>query len=396
MTHDYSYYQKAAAGLSFPAAFVDMDLLDQNIRQLRAACGKQPIRIASKSVRCRYILDYVKQQLDHCAGLMIYHGREALWWSEQNGDHLLLGYPVVDPTILQDIGRALKAGRRITLMVDDARHLAQLEELGRALSVHFPVCVDIDLSVDFGPLHFGVWRSPITDSDALEKFLAALEKTKHIRLEGLMGYEAQIAGVGDQVSGQGLKSAAIRRLKKWSLPKIWKWRADAVKRIREKGHPLSFVNGGGTGSIQQTRQEEVVTEITVGSGFFSPHLFDHYQDFQLQPAAFFATQIVRQPKAGVFTCHGGGYLASGSVDGFRAPTIHLPHGARLEPNEGAGEVQTPVFYKGPEALQLGDPVFFRHSKAGELCEHFKKLHLIRNGKVVEVVKTYRGEGQCFL
>jgi D-serine deaminase-like pyridoxal phosphate-dependent protein len=64
--------------------------------------------------------------------------------------------------------------------------------------------------------------------------------------------------------------------------------------------------------------------------------------------------------------------------------------------EGAGEVQTPVIYTGAEHLHLGDPVFLRHSKAGELCERFKSLLLVQGGKVTGEVLTYRGEGQCFV
>jgi D-serine deaminase-like pyridoxal phosphate-dependent protein len=41
-------------------------------------------------------------------------------------------------------------------------------------------------------------------------------------------------------------------------------------------------------------------------------------------------------------------------------------------------------------------VYLRHTKAGELCERFDRLHLIAGDEVVEVVPTYRGEGQTFL
>ncbi len=45
---------------------------------------------------------------------------------------------------------------------------------------------------------------------------------------------------------------------------------------------------------------------------------------------------------------------------------------------------------------LGDRVWFRHAKAGELCERVNELHLVRGGAVVDVVPTYRGEGRAFL
>lgn len=396
MAYDYAYYRTITAGYSYPMAVVDMDLLDKNIELIQQQAQEVPIRIASKSVRCRYLIDYIKQKLEHCAGVMTYHGREALWLSQHSEGHYLMGYPVVDKKILRDIGLALTDRKKITLMVDHPDHLELLEEVGREINRTFSICLDIDLSVDFGPLHFGVWRSPVTNEKQLDRFLAVLKNADRVQLEGLMGYEAQIAGVGDQVKTQALKSALIRLLKKRSLPKLRKWRARAVEQVRQAGHSLAFVNGGGTGSVLSTREEKKITEIAVGSGFFCPHLFDNYQGFKFHPAAFFALQIVRLPKEGVYTCHGGGYIASGGVEALKAPQIHLLPGARLDANEGAGEVQTPVFYKSKERLGIGDPVFFRHAKAGELCEHFNELHLIRNGEIVKSVPTYRGEGKNFL
>jgi D-serine deaminase-like pyridoxal phosphate-dependent protein len=65
--------------------------------------------------------------------------------------------------------------------------------------------------------------------------------------------------------------------------------------------------------------------------------------------------------------------------------------------EGAGEVQTPlVLAKNSPRIELGDPIFFQHAKAGELCERFNELILIQGNKIVDRVKTYRGEGFAFL
>jgi D-serine deaminase-like pyridoxal phosphate-dependent protein len=160
------------------------------------------------------------------------------------------------------------------------------------------------------------------------------------------------------------------------------------------GLTLRFVNGGGTGSLHTTSRETAVTEVTAGSAFFAPLLFDHYHDFRFQPAAGYAIQIVRQPKPGLYTCLGGGYPASGQTGPDKSPQPYLPVGARLDGNEGAGEVQTPIHYTGPEKLALGDPIFMRHAKAGELCERFNTLLLLRNGRLHEEVTTYRGDGQC--
>ena len=41
-------------------------------------------------------------------------------------------------------------------------------------------------------------------------------------------------------------------------------------------------------------------------------------------------------------------------------------------------------------------VWFRHAKAGELCEHVNALPLVRGGAMVEAVPTYGGEGRSFV
>jgi D-serine deaminase-like pyridoxal phosphate-dependent protein len=160
--------------------------------------------------------------------------------------------------------------------------------------------------------------------------------------------------------------------------------------------PLTLVNGGGTGSLESTASETAVTELAAGSGLYGPTLFDGYRAFTPRPAALFALPVVRRPGPGVVTVLGGGYLASGPGDRARVPSPHLPGGLRLDSQEGAGEVQTPLLGPPADALGIGDRVYFRHAKAGELCERFASLHLLRGEAIVEEVATYRGEGQCFL
>ena len=119
--------------------------------------------------------------------------------------------------------------------------------------------------------------------------------------------------------------------------------------------------------------------------------------FKLEPAAFFALQVVRAPKRGMVTCHGGGYIASGEIGLDRQPIPHSPRGIKLLDFEGAGEVQTPIILgQGQPKLKLGDPVIVRHAKAGELAEHFRELLLVRNGRIVDRQPTYRGMGKNFL
>ncbi len=213
-------------------------------------------------------------------------------------------------------------------------------------------------------------------------------------LVGLMAYEAQIAGVGDDPPSR-LRGLGVRRMQRTSAAEIRERRAAVVAAVRELA-PIEFVNGGGTGSAELTASEPAVTEVAAGSGLYAPTLFDHYTRFTPAPAAYFALPVVRRPSPRHATVLGGGWIASGQAGSDRLPTPVWPPGLKLVPAEGAGEVQTPLTGEGVDTLAVGDRVWFRHTKAGELCEHVDDLHVVEGGSVVESATTYRGDGKVFL
>lgn len=379
-----------------PFAFVDLDLLDENIKQVLTRAKKKKVRVASKSVRSVDLLKRILASNSKFQGIMCFTVLEAIFLSNQGFDDILIAYPCCQERLIMDVCKEVRKGKTIVLMIDSMEHVEMLQSIAKKCNVVLHLCMDIDLSSDFLGLHFGVWRSSIFNKEQALKIFDKIQESKNLKLSGVMGYEAQIAGVGDNYPGQLLKNAVVRVLKKRSIREIINRRKEIVMTLKSKGAELRFVNGGGTGSLESTTEEDVLTEVTVGSGFYASALFDNYSNFRHLPAAGFAIEIVRKPKPHIYTCHGGGYVASGSVSADKLPQPYLPRDMRLTKNEGAGEVQTPLIYLGEEQLSLGDPVFMRHSKAGELCERFNKLLLVSGGQIVGEVNTYRGEGKCFL
>ncbi|WP_026415923.1 amino acid deaminase/aldolase [Actinomadura oligospora] len=388
-------YDAATAHLDAPFAIVDLAALRANAEDLvRRAAGK-PIRVASKSVRCRAILDEVLA-MDGFAGIMAFTLPEALWLAREGvSDDILVAYPTTDRAALRELAADEHAASVITLMVDCAEHLDLIEthSAGRRIRV----CVDVDASYRLlhGMLQIGPRRSPLHTPDQVRDFAETVLKRPGLSLVGLMAYEGQIAGVGDQVPGQAARSRVVRAMQKRSRLELARRRAAIVRAVRGLTD-LEFVNGGGTGSVEATVREKAVTEVAAGSGLYQPHLFDYYSNFQGRPAALFALPVVRRPGPGVVTCLGGGYLASGTADDLRLPRPYLPTGLSYNSLEGAGEVQTPLHGEAADLLSIGDRVWFRHTKAGELCERFAELHLVDGDHVVRTVPTYRGEGKTFL
>jgi D-serine deaminase-like pyridoxal phosphate-dependent protein len=381
--------------VSLPALLLDLDALERNIKSIASQANGKTIRIASKSIRSANVLHFLLQSSSIFQGIMCFTAKEAIFLSERGFDNLLLGYPSTDKISLPKIAALNKQGKKIICMVDSTEHLQLLDQLAKEVEGLFYICIDIDMSTKYGPLHFGVRRSPLNTKEQVLEFARKSAKMENIQLVGVMGYEAQIAGVGDDMPKQFWKNTLVSVLKKRSIKTIQSRRKEIVNALKQEGFTLELVNGGGTGSLEQTTQEDVITEVTVGSGFYSPLLFDYYQAFQYEPSLFFALPIVRKPTENIYTCLGGGYVASGPPGKDKLPEPVYPEGGKLLSLEAAGEVQTPVYLENKN-LQVGDPIIFRAAKAGEICERFDEIICVSKGKIVDRWKTYRGEGGCFL
>ena len=393
---DYARLRHATADLDAPFALVDLDAFDANAADLVRRAGGKPIRVASKSVRCRPLLADVVGRPGF-AGIMSFTLREALWLHGHGFRDLLVAYPTADRVALRELAADEGAAAGITLMVDDP---AQLDLVDAAAPGHGPIRVCLDLDTSWRPLggrvRVGARRSPLHTPEQAGAFARHVAARPAFRLAGVMAYEAQIAGVGDAPPGKPLMGRGIRVMQRLSGRELARRRARAVAAVRDAAGDLEFVNGGGTGSVERTVREAAVTEVAAGSGLYAPSLFSAYTSFTPRPAALFALPVVRRPGPGVATALGGGYIASGAAGREKLPLPHLPPGLELDPQEGAGEVQTPLLGPAADALRAGDVVFLRHAKAGELCERFDEVHLVRGDRVVETVPTYRGEGCTFL
>ena len=392
-------YERIFAEVEAPFAFVDLDAMWANAAAMLGRAGGKPIRVASKSIRCRALLEMILRRDAGFAGLMTFTLPETLWLSEQGFDDLLLAYPTVDGAALEALAlrSAADPERAPIVPVDCVEHLDSIQEVLGADAPPVRVCIDVDAGWWWlgGRVRVGPKRSPLRTPEQVVELAREIERRGQIELDALMAYEGQIAGVPDQPPGRRWRGAMIRFMQRRSAKELAARRAAIVAALSEFVE-LEVVNGGGTGSLELTGAEEAVTEVTAGSGFFAPALFDHYSRFTLTPAAGFALPIVRKPSPELATALGGGYLASGPGDASRLTAPWLPAGLELDVEEGAGEVQTPLLGAAAAALAVGDRVYLRHAKAGELCEHFNQLHLVEGERIVDVVPTYRGEGRAFL
>ena len=440
--------------LSAPVAVVDADAFAANVRSLvqpLRAAGKA-VRIATKSVRSVELVELARKICeDECGvpvqGIMTFTAAESLMWARRRTfSDILLAYPVgtakgAYDVILCNVENPTKV--RCSVVVDSMDQVDKLVAAAEewidgqdalvnsfdtsVAAVTIPLVLDVDMS--WRPLgdifHVGVRRSPLRSQVDVQAFLSALEARAEVLSKrkdrigitlvvcGLMGYEAQIAGLPERTQSfqNSLVSSVMAQVKhviktasaREALPRR-KQLVDVIAAagarspglVAQPGH--FFVNGGGSGSVVITSQDRSVTEVTIGSGLLCGHLFDGYEgNVLLSPCLYFALSICRVSDKGRFvTCSGGGWVASGPPAPDRLPLPVFPQGLKLlVAMEGAGEVQTPLAVSSASDegrnLSVGSLVVFRPAKSGELGEIFSAYRFVASGAAAKTVNTYRGD-----
>lgn len=382
----------ATRHLPAPVAVIDLDALRFNAMDMVVRSGGLPLRVATKSVRVRSVIDAVLRVPGY-QGLLCFTLEEALWLSEWYDD-IVLGYPTADRAGLARLVADEQAASRITLMIDSLEQLDFIDEVAPPQQrPRLRVAIDADASWRSAALgHIGVYRSPLHTVADVAAFARKLTEREGFQLVGVQMYEAQIAGQGDQT---GASDALIRFVQARSKDELRERRAGIAEALTALV-PLEFVNGGGTGSLEYTGADEVLTEASAGSGLLAGHLFDGYRSFQPAPAAAFAFDVVRRPASDIATVLGGGWIASGPAEASRQPMPVWPADLRTMPREAAGEVQTPLQGAAAADLAVGDRTWWRHAKSGEPAERLTHYHLVDGAEIVDELVTYRGEGKAFL
>lgn len=375
-----------------PVAVLDLDAVDENLADLRRRAAGKPIRVASKSLRVRRLLEH-SLSAEGYRGTLAFTLPEALWLAGHGQTDLVVAYPTADRTAIAQLAGDDAARAAITLMIDSPDHLDLIDA---AAPGHPPIRAALELDAAYAPMkrvRFGALRSPIRTAADLAALARDVASRPGFQLVGMMAYEGQIAGVADV--GQSAYRRAVRQMKVRSARELAVRRAAAVEAVWAVAD-LEFVNGGGTGSLETTGLEPAVTEVAVGSGIVGPGLFDGYRSFRPTPALHFGLSVVRRPGPAVATLMGGGWVASGKPGSDRLPTIAWPPGLKYAPEEAAGEVQTPVVGLAASTLRVGDTVWLRHAKAGELAERVASYAVVRRAggalRVIDEWPTYRGEG----
>jgi D-serine deaminase-like pyridoxal phosphate-dependent protein len=361
----YERFETVFGGKQAPFAFVDLDAVWANAADMLRRSRGKPIRIASKSIRSRPVLERLLDLDPGFQGTLTFTLPETLWLWERGLRDLVVAYPTTDRAALTRLARITSEvpEEAPVVMVDCTEHLDLIEEASTSFVAPIRVALDVDMSwwPVGGIVKIGPKRSPIRTADAAVALAQEIDRRERTKLVGVMAYEGQIAGVGDNVPGKAINNLMVRAMQSASAKDVAERRAEIVTALSEVAQ-LDFVDGGGTGSIELSASEWAVTEVAAGSGFYAPVQFDRYRAFRPRPAAMFARPVTRESDR-----------RSGEVPGTK----------HALPQAGTD-------------LGIGDRMYFRDIQAGELCERFDRLFLVTGTTIRDEVPTYRGDGKSFI
>lgn len=209
---DRARYDRATAHLEAPLALVDLEAFDANAADLVRRSGGKPVRVASKSVRCRALLERVLAK-DGFQGIMSFTLAESLWLARSGFDDILLAYPSADRSGFAELTADPKLAAAVTVMVDDPAQLDLIDAARGDGREVVRICLELDTSLKLfgGRVRVGARRSPLHSPAQLAEVARVVTERPGFRLVGLMAYEGHIAGVGDAVAGRPLRSRTDRK-----------------------------------------------------------------------------------------------------------------------------------------------------------------------------------------
>ena len=278
----YEEYETIFAEVEAPFAFVDLDAMGANAAEMLGRAGGKPIRVASKSLRCRALLERILRGDPGFEGLMTFTLPETLWLAEQGFENLLLAYPTADAGALGELALRTVAnpGGAPIVMVDCAEHLDAIESVLGAGAA--PVRAlrrrrrELVRRWAAGSRR-APERSPVHTVEQAVELAREIDRRPQVELVAMMAYEGQIAGVGDLPPGRRCaagRSASCSDARRRAAEPARRRSVARSARLAE----LPIVNGGGTGSLRADRRGgRRSPRSPPAPGFYAPTLFDAYR-----------------------------------------------------------------------------------------------------------------------
>ena len=387
-----AYFSKLNALLKaykrqIPSLVIDLDLLDENILQLKKLIRKGvDYRIVVKSLPSPELIDYVMEKTG-TKKLMCFHQPFLSDISERYGNdiNILMGKPMPINTVNYYYKnfkgtKGFDPSNQLQWLVDSQERLNEYLDLAKSIQKKLLINIEIDV---------GLHRGGVKNLDELKTMLSLIENNaNHLQFSGFMGYDPHIAKIPSFIQSSEAMFDEVcafynecKALVKNDFPNLW-------------NDQLTFNGAGSPTLIYHNNAKSPLNDVSAGSCLVKPTSFDIDQLENFVPASFITTPIIKK------------------MDGFTIPAMekiaHLiswvnpnydstyyiyggswdadyvsPEGMKENSIIGKSTNQVMVNTSEIENLEVNDQVFLRPHQSEFVFLQFGQILAIRNNTITE-------------
>ncbi|NMY01666.1 DSD1 family PLP-dependent enzyme [Pseudomonas sp. WS 5059] len=384
--------QLKAHGPMRPVLLIDLDRLDHNIDIVMQSVrrGGKHLRLVEKSLPAPGLLAYIAQRAG-TQRLMSFHqpflNHDAQVFPDAD---ILLGKPLPVRSaelFYQGHQGPFDPARQLQWLLDTPQRLQQYLALAQGLGTRLRINIELDV---------GLHRGGISDNAVLGQMLGLISAhPQHLEFAGFMGYDPFVGmGVpGILGSPQALFDKVMQRyhgfvdFTRQQFAALWR---DGLT-----------LNTAGSPSYGMHEQEQLSSEVSVGTAMLKPTHYDLPSLSEHVPAAYIATPVLKSTGAvnipalddksrllswwdrnqrATFFIYGGNWMAE----------FESPLGLQSNGLYGRSSNQEMVNGSPGVGLNIDDQVFLRPTQTESVLLQFGDLLAVRGGKIVDSWPVYTG------
>jgi D-serine deaminase-like pyridoxal phosphate-dependent protein len=346
-----------------PALIVDLDALERNIARMaeRARAAGVALRPHAKTHKSAFIAH--RQLAAGAAGICCAKLGEAEALAAEGVRGLLITSPVVGPFTAARAAALARIDPDLILALDHPDQVDALAEAASRAGVSLSIVVDVDVGLG----RTGV-ASPAEALAVAERVAAADPLT----LKGVQGY----GGHWQHRPGADKRRAAVED----GMVRL----TSAVEALREAGHTVDLITGGGTGTVSADTSLGVLNELQTGSYIFMDLQYRAAlgadDDGAFEHSLFVQSQVISINHPDWVTIDAG--LKALSTEGPMPITVGDHWGEYGFFGDEQGRVARPT--SGPPVL-LGDRVGLIPPHCDPTVDRYDVMHFVRGDVLVDVV-----------
>lgn len=349
--------------LDTPALWVDLDVLDENIRLLMANFSAAGVnwRPHTKGVK----VPAIAQKLVEAGAIGVTCAKlgEAEVMVAGGLRYILIANQAVGAQKYRRLA-ALQRHADVKIAVDSTATLAGLAAAAQAAAVEIGVVVEVNV---------GMNRAGVAPGQPAVELAQAVQQQAGLRLAGLMAWEGHTLSVPEEQ-----RPDAIRH----SVGQL----AESADACRQAGLPVGIVSCGGSGTMAITAHLPGVTEIQAGGAIFGDAAYQRWGT-PTAPALFVQTVVTSRPARDRIITDAGYKTLPTTV------TPPRPVGLKnVEKIVGSAEHGVITLSTPNDALKVGDLLDIGVGYGDATVFLHDRLYGVRNG-LVETAWAISGRGK---